>query len=131
MKSIVRTLTVLLLIGGWGLSALALHVIRTNGSPRQFIVVPKNRLGLADTYVDTRAWTIDDAARHPAVVKRLIETDKYQVLAHTTGEDDPYRVLEHLTDAIQRGPAATTNEASKVDAGHAPAKPRVASSTAR
>jgi len=130
MKSIVRTLTVLLLIGGWGLSALALHVIRTNGSPRQFIVVPKNRLGLADTYVDTRAWTIDDAARHPAVVKRLIDTDKYQVLAHTTGEDDPYRVLEHLTDAIQRGPA-TTNETPKVEAGAAPAKPLVVSNAAR
>ena len=120
MKALIRTLTVLLLLGGWGLSAMALHVIRTNGSPRQFIVVPKNRLGLSDTYVDTRAWTIDDAASHPAVVKRLIETDKYQVLAHTSGEDDPFRVLEQLTDAIQRGPGTSTTQAgASVTAGMA------------
>jgi len=129
MKTLVRTLTVLLLIGGWGLSALSLHVIRTNGSPRQFIVVPKNRLAIDDTYVDTRAWTIDDAARHPAVVKRLIDTDKYQILAPATGQDDPYRVLEQLTDAIQRGPAATTKEAPKAEAVEKP-KPHVASGAA-
>lgn len=123
MKTLVRTLTVLLLLGGWGLSAMALHVIRTTGSPRQFIVVPKNRLGFDDTYVDTRTWTIDDAARHPAVVKRLIETDKYQVLAHTTGQDDPYRVLEQLTDAIQRGPATTTTTKESPTASRANATP--------
>jgi hypothetical protein len=123
MKTLVRTLTVLLLVGGWGLSAMALHVIRTNGSPRQFIVVPKNRLSFADTYVDTRTWTIDDAARHPGVVKRLIETDKYQVLAHTTGQDDPYRVLEQLTDAIQRGPSTTTTTNESPKASRASATP--------
>jgi hypothetical protein len=126
MKSLIRTLTVLLMIAGWGLAALALHVIRTNGS-RQFIVVPKNRLGLQHTYVDTRTWNIDDAARHAAVVQRLIDTDKYQVLSHATGEEDPYRVLEQLTDAIQRGPA-TTKETSKAEAGRAA---RVAANTQR
>lgn len=105
MKALIRTLTVLLLIAGWGLAALSLHVIRTSGSPRQFIVVPKNRLTLQDTYVDTRSWTIDDAARHPAVVQRLIDTGKFQVLSHATGEEDPERVREQLTDAIQRGPS--------------------------
>ena len=117
MKSLVRTITVLLLVGGWGLSALALHVIRTNGSPRQFIVVPKNRLGFADTYVDTRAWTIDDVPRHPAVVRRLLDTDKHLVLSHLTGQDDPYRVREVLEDGLQKGSATTaTTNTAKADA---------------
>jgi len=82
MKTLFRLIVFVLLIGGWGLAASALHVVRTTGTgSREFIVVPKNRIGFADTYVDARAWTLDDVSNHPGVVRRLIETEKYTAIA--------------------------------------------------
>jgi len=60
MKKFFRLLVALLLIGGWSLAALSLHAIVAPGSPARVILVPKNHLGIADTYVDTRHWTVGD-----------------------------------------------------------------------
>jgi hypothetical protein len=84
IKNAFRLVFLVLLLGGWGLSALSLHVIRT---PEKFIVIPKEHLGIADTYVDARKWTMADLADHPDLVKRLLETDKADAFKYLTGND--------------------------------------------
>ena len=85
-----RLLFVGLLLGGWSLAALALHVVLVPAAPesatagREFkvLVLPKNRLGLADTFADTRGWTPEDAAAHEALVSRLVEAGHAGRLGH-------------------------------------------------
>lgn len=86
MKTIFRLIVCLLLIMGWGLAALSLHVIRTPDEI-PITLVPKERLGVTDTYVDTRTWTVDEAAKHPALVQKLINVGKADVLRHVAGAD--------------------------------------------
>jgi hypothetical protein len=118
MKTLFRLIVFVLLVAGWGLAATALHVVRTTGTAsREFIVVPKNRIGIEDTYVDTRAWTLDDVSNHAGVVRRLIETEKYTAIANATGATDPAEVQQKLSDAVMRGPQpkveATTEPVKK------------------
>ena len=120
MKAMFRLLVFLLLVGGWGLAASALHVVRTDGtSSREFIVVPKNCISVDDTYVDTRTWTLDDVPNHKAVVGRMIQTEKYMAIAHVTGEKEPSEVQQRLADALMRAPTP------KVEATTAPAPKKV------
>ncbi|HEV2293955.1 MAG TPA: hypothetical protein VGR35_08865 [Tepidisphaeraceae bacterium] len=119
MKNLFRLIVFVLLVGGWGLAAMSLHIVRTPTASREFIIVPKNRIGIQDTYVDTRAWTLNDASNHPGVVKRMIDTDKYMALAHVTGETEPAEVQQKLADAAVRGPQpkmeSTKTPAKKVE----------------
>jgi hypothetical protein len=92
--------------------------VRTTGTAsREFIVVPKNRIGIQDTYVDTRGWTLDDVSSHKAVVDRMIDTEKYMSIAHVTGETEPSEVQQRLADALMRAPTpkveATTEPVKK------------------
>ena len=68
---------VVLLLAGWTLAAGSLHVVRTNN---KVIVIPKNRIHYKDTYVDVTRWTSDDLATHPAIVERLRQTGKSEVV---------------------------------------------------
>jgi len=118
MKTLFRLIVFVLLVAGWGLAATALHVVRTTGTAsREFIVVPKNRIGIQDTYVDTRGWTLDDVSSHKAVVDRMIDTEKYMSIAHVTGETEPSEVQQRLADALMRAPKprveATTEPVKK------------------
>jgi hypothetical protein len=102
MKSIFRLIVCLLLLVGWGLAALSLHVIVT---PDEFPVtlVTKERFGVTDTYVDTRKWTKDDLPLHRPVVEKLIAIGKADVLKHTMPETKPEQLAGELSDAILRG----------------------------
>ena len=117
MKSLFRLLVFLLLVTGWGLAASALHVVRTPTASREFIIVPKNRIGIEDTYVDTRAWTLDDVPHHKSMVGRIIQTEKHMALAHVAGETEPAEVQQRLADALMRAPQpaveATTTPVKK------------------
>lgn len=114
MKNLFRLVVFLLLIGGWGLAAMSLHIVRTPGTAsREFIVVPKNRLGFGDTYVDARGWTLDDVWAHRSVIGRMIETEKYMALAHVTGETEPAEVRQKLDDARMSGPQPSVVPAKK------------------
>ena len=105
MKTLFRLIVFVLLVGGWALAASALHLVRTSGSAsREFIVVPKNRISIEDTYVDTRTWTLDDVPNHKGVVGRMIDTQKYMAIAHVTGETEPAEVQQRLADALMRAP---------------------------
>ena len=97
-----RSLVTLLLIAGWTLAILSLHVVMIpppGGDDASMaddswhrgyldfrvVVVPKDRLGLSGSFVDTRDWTLEDAADHEAVVTRLAEAGRGDVLDHIGG----------------------------------------------
>jgi hypothetical protein len=83
MKFLGRFLIGLLLLGNLlFLAALSLHVVR---SPGKFTVLPKSQLTLIDVFVDTTNWTADQLNEHPAVVARLMQAGKGQMLSHVTG----------------------------------------------
>jgi hypothetical protein len=108
MKTMFRILVALLLVGGWALAASALHVIV---SPGHITVVPKNRLGMRETYVDARSWTIGDVATHPLSVNRLIATHNADVLMHVIKASSYEDLVSQLMAAIEHPP--TTQPASR------------------
>jgi hypothetical protein len=116
MKSIFRLFVLVLLVVGWGLAALSLHVIRTPDEV-PITLVPKDQFGIKDTYVDTRKWTLDDAAEHPQLVAKLIESGKANVLKHLVTDPKAGDVAAQLNEAIQRG--STTNPTSVHGQAHA------------
>jgi hypothetical protein len=106
MKAIFRLCVFVLLAGGWTLAALSLHVVRTKA---QFPItlLTKNHLSFKETWVDTTTWTIDDVAKHPVVVERIIRTRHADALKHLA--DPRYGDLEQqLSDALER--AARSND---------------------
>ena len=101
MKTMFRFVVLLLLLVGWGLAALSLHVVRTPGE-LPVTIVTKDKLGVNDIYVDTTRWTMDDVPKHPDVVERLLASGKADALKHVV---DPHGgdVAQQLGDALGRG----------------------------
>jgi hypothetical protein len=89
--------------GGWALAAAALHVVRspeTDGLPLKITLVTKERLNFADTYVDTRKWTIAEAfERHPMVTRRLFATGREHLLAHLGSVTEVQRLRTDIETA--------------------------------
>src|SRR5690606_39050212 len=101
MKTLFRLIILVLLLAGWAFLAAALHVVRT---PSTLTIVTKERFGFADTYVDTRTWTIAEVESHPAVVQRLVDAGKADRLAHVLpDEPDAETLSEQLLNAVERG----------------------------
>jgi hypothetical protein len=103
VKKIWRAIVAVLLVGGWALAALSLHVVRT---PERLVVIPKNTLGVSDTYVDTRAWTLNDAAAHSEFVKRLVVAGKAHALEHLSDLKKGEDLDVQLMDVVKRGPTS-------------------------
>jgi hypothetical protein len=102
MKKLFRLIVTLLLIGGWSLAAGALHVVNTGSA---VIVLPKDRLGLRDTYVNINGWTVDDVSNHPLIASRLLSTGKVETLApiyQKTGDE----LVKEVQDTIAKGPTS-------------------------
>ena len=101
MKSILRLVSLLILLSGWSLAALSLYGVRT---PDGFALVPKNDLGVWDTYADTRNWTLDDVTKHAALAQRIVQSGHAVLLGHivpgATGGD----LERKLNEAIARAP---------------------------
>jgi hypothetical protein len=98
MKSLFRLIVLVLLIAGWGLAALSLHVVRAQGD--RIVLIPKQRLGITDTYVDARGWTISAIAEHEPLVQRIIQSGKSESFAYVV--DDPKGDVERqLEDALR------------------------------
>ena len=110
IKTLLRLFVVLLLVGGWGLAASALHVIWTG---EKVNVMSKDRLGVRDTYVDTSKWTVDDVAARPALAKRLIATGRADALSKAMGGLNGTELVTQIEAAIERGP--TTKPAPSVN----------------
>lgn len=109
MKTFLRTAVALLLLTGWGLSAAALHVVR---GPDRVAIIPKNRLGFADTYVDVRDWTPQDVAAHPALADRLLRAGKSGFVAHAFDPADAADLRRQIADAVAAGRRAVADAAN-------------------
>jgi hypothetical protein len=107
-KAVARLLVLILLLAGWSLAALSLHVVRT---PNNVALVPKATLGVTDTWVDTRHWTLADVPRHPAVVLRLIDTGRADLLSFIADPTRRAELREQLSDALAKAPVAETRPA--------------------
>lgn len=80
---ILRFFVAVLVLVGWTLAAMCLHVVQT---PTGIRLITKNQLGFADTFVDARQWSGQDEERHPALYERLLQLDKTDILERR--EDD-------------------------------------------
>lgn len=94
MLSTLKTILVLILLAGWGLAALSLHVVRLTEGTVPIGIIPKNRLGIDDTYVDVRNWSATDLPSHADFVKRVLATDKAHWLKHVGKPDELPGLLE-------------------------------------
>jgi hypothetical protein len=119
-KQLFRSASFVALVGGWTVSAAALHLVRTpsNSFP---VILTKDHLGFRDTYVDTRKWTIADDAAHPIVVARLIQLGRADLLGHTVNTSAG-PVSTQLATAIQSPTAAPATTPDLVDKAKAELK---------
>jgi hypothetical protein len=118
IKGIFRLIVTFLLVGGWALAASALHVVWTGDNKP--VVIPKERLGVEDTYVNVKTWTASDVAAHPLVTKRLIATGHADVLAAAFSPASGEELVALIEQAVARGPTT-----QPVPAPAAPAEPEV------
>ena len=110
MKSLFRFLGLMLFLSGWAVVALCVHVVRipdpANGQLSKLIIVPKNRLGPQDTYVDARSWTMADVKAHPLLVLRVLESGKADEFKFLADPKDKKDVETQLTDTLSGTQAA-------------------------
>ena len=102
LKVVFRLSVFTLLVAGWSVAAGALHVVLSPGQlpvVGKVTVLPKDHFALRDTFVDTRKWTVEDVAKHPALAARLGATNKADVLKHVG-----FTTIDaHAHDGIQAG----------------------------
>ncbi|MEM1012726.1 MAG: hypothetical protein AAGI46_10975 [Planctomycetota bacterium] len=111
---LVRGIVGTLLLGGWILAAAAVHVVVIDGPPGtsvdgplkgwpewRLVIVPKQRLGVSWTYVDTRSWSADDADEHEILLARL----------ESAGKDE---LVERLRSLPEDSGSATADETGAV-----------------
>ena len=98
MKTLFRLIVLVLLVAGWGLAALSLHVVRAQGD--RIVLIPKQRLSLIDTYVDARQWTIESVGEHAALVERIVQSGKAEQFAYVA--DDPKGNVARQLDEARR-----------------------------
>lgn len=113
MKKVFRLLVTLLLLGGWTLSAAALHVIRTPDEQGYLLIIPKNRLGFSQTYVDIRNWTATDVAANETLVARMTEAGKgeklAEIVAYNVGKAAQQKIEKTVEEAIDESTRPTDN----------------------
>jgi hypothetical protein len=104
VKSLIRYVCFALMLSGWIVAALCIHIVRTpdpnNPRDSKIVVVPKNRLGVHDEYVDARTWTMADVPDHATVVLRMLEAGKADELKFLADPKSNQDVETQLTDAI-------------------------------
>jgi hypothetical protein len=74
---VLRLFVAVLLIAGWTLAAMSLHVVQTAGGIQ---LVTKNQVGFADTFVDARNWSRQEEEQHAALYQRLRQLEKTAIL---------------------------------------------------
>jgi hypothetical protein len=101
VKNVFRLFVLVMLLGGWALAASALHVVWTGN---KVVIIPKNRIGVRETYVNTVAWSADDVANHPDLAKRLIATGHSEVIAAAFKDVSATDLPAKIDEALNRGP---------------------------
>jgi hypothetical protein len=101
MLSLLRFAVAMVLLAGWALAALSLHVVRTAAGVE---LIPKNKLSIVDTYVDVRHWSSDDEDKHPALYARLRQLDQTNLLEASAEPEE---------EAVPSAPTAVASSMSK------------------
>src|SRR5271154_6553400 len=109
------------MLGGWIVAALCVHVIRTPdpSDPKQskLVVLPKDRIGVTDTYIDARPWTMADVPNHARLVLRMLDAgmaDQLNYLGDPKSKESVEAQITHLLsgDAKPINPALTLDHPS-------------------
>lgn len=96
MKKLFKLLVVLVLLGGWVLASRTVYLVRAPGKlfniPKtewagRFALITKDCMGWRDTYADTSHWTPTDLANHPALVQRIKESGRRDLISHLSQEN--------------------------------------------
>lgn len=108
MKTLFRLVVLTLMAGGWALAAASVHVVRTPQSSWPVVFIPRSHMAcgiddLRETYVDTSGWTLAQAAEHPDLVIRIIETANVEYLRHVADPRSRQSLAAQLADAVYRG----------------------------
>jgi hypothetical protein len=91
MKKVFKFLVFVILALGWVVATRAVHIVRAPGLlagfsktefAGQWIIIPKDKMGWDDTFIDITKWTPSDIPAHPAVVDRLTELGRKDLLNH-------------------------------------------------
>lgn len=106
MKSIIRLIGLAILISGWAVAALSLHVVRTpdpnNPQKSKLLVIPKARLGVFATYEDARQWTMADVPHHADLVLRILDAGMADQLMFLGDPNSRHDIQTQLIDALPR-----------------------------
>jgi hypothetical protein len=117
VKSLFRLIGLALTLSGWGVAALCLHVVRmpnpANPQESKLLVLPKVRVGISDTYVDARQWTLSDIANHPALIQRVIEAGKADDFKYLGDPRSGEPMQNQLGDALTGGHARELRAATE------------------
>ncbi len=108
MKTLFRLLMLIFSLGGWVLAAASLYVIRT---PEKISILPRDRIEfkqIQEVWTDARPWTMADVSAHPAVVRRLIERDKADLLRFLAPDEGQRDFDRMLREAVEKGESAPT-----------------------
>jgi hypothetical protein len=104
VKSLFRLIGLALMFSGWGVAALCLHVVRmpnpANPAESKLLVLPKVRVGISDTYVDARNWTLADVPNHPALFQRVIDAGKSDDFRYLADPHSGESVQTQLSNAL-------------------------------
>jgi hypothetical protein len=93
MKKLFKVLLVLVLLAGWVLASRSLYLVRAPGKfagiPQtewagKFALITKDCMAWRDTYADTSQWSPTDIASHPALVQRIKDTGRKDLISHIT-----------------------------------------------
>ena len=95
MKKLFKLLVVVVLLSGWVLASRSLYLVRAPGKfaglPRtewagKFALITKDCMAWRDTYADTSHWTPTDISSHAALVQRIKESGRKDLISHVTEE---------------------------------------------
>jgi hypothetical protein len=104
VKTIFRLFVLTLMLSGWAIAAMCLHVVRTpnpnDPTSSKLVVIPKARLGISQTYVDARSWTMADVPSHAALITRMLDAGKAEQLQFLADPKSKQDIATQLTDAL-------------------------------
>ena len=104
MKSVMRLVVFAFMIGGWAIAALCIHVVRTPNpaDPQQsnLVVIPKERLGIHETYVDARTWKMSDVLDHRQLVLSMVYAGQARQLQFLAEPGSNADIATQLTDVL-------------------------------
>jgi hypothetical protein len=116
VKTILRLFGLTLMLSGWAIAAMCLHIVRTpnpnDPSSSKLVVIPKARLGISQTYVDARSWTMADVPAHAALISRMLDAGKAEQLQFLADPKCKLDIAAQLTDALAGAKGTTAGHTS-------------------